>query len=53
MGESNFKLAAWIPRYLRWYRFAFGPQLDNEQVARAAAAIAQQNNKPTKGKQNS
>jgi glycosyltransferase involved in cell wall biosynthesis len=24
---SNFKLAAWIPRYLRWYRFAFGPRL--------------------------
>jgi hypothetical protein len=25
---SNFKLAAWIPRYLRWYRFAFGPRMD-------------------------
>jgi glycosyltransferase involved in cell wall biosynthesis len=53
MGESNFQLAAWIPRYLRWYRFAFGPPLTKEQVAAAAAAIAQQNNKPTKGKQNS
>ncbi len=53
LGESNFKLAAWIPRYLRWYRFAFGPPLTHEQVARAAAAIAQQNNKPTRGKQNS
>ncbi|HEV2887881.1 MAG TPA: glycosyltransferase family 2 protein [Jatrophihabitans sp.] len=53
IGESNFKLAAWIPRYLRWYRFAFGPPLTKEQVARAAAAIAQQNNKPIKGKQNS
>ena len=50
MGESNFQLAAWIPRYLRWYRFAFGPPLTTEQVAQAAAAIAQQNNKPTKGK---
>jgi len=53
IGESNFKLAAWIPRYLRWYRFAFGPPLTKEQVARGAAAIAMQNNKPTKGKRNS
>jgi dolichol-phosphate mannosyltransferase len=51
LGASNFELAAWIPRYLRWYRFAFGPQLTKEQVARAAAAIAEQNNRPTKGKQ--
>jgi hypothetical protein len=29
-GASNFKLSAWLPRYLRWYRYAFGPpiQLD-------------------------
>lgn len=26
-GVSNFKLAAWIPRYLRWYWYAFGPRL--------------------------
>jgi hypothetical protein len=25
---SNFKLARWLPKYLRWYRFAYGPQLD-------------------------
>ena len=31
-GESNFKLAKWIPKYLRWYRFAFGPPLTAEQV---------------------
>lgn len=46
MGTSNFQLAAWIPRYLRWYRFAFGPPLTSEQVAATAAAIAEQNNKP-------
>jgi len=51
LGVSNFQLAGWIPRYLRWYRFAFGPPLTTEQVARAAAAIAEQNNKPPKGKQ--
>jgi glycosyltransferase involved in cell wall biosynthesis len=27
-GVSNFKLAAWLPSYLRWYRFAFGRRLD-------------------------
>jgi hypothetical protein len=27
VGVSNFKVAAWIPRYLYWYRFAFGPRL--------------------------
>jgi dolichol-phosphate mannosyltransferase len=26
-GVSNFKLAQWIPRYLHWYRFAFGRKL--------------------------
>ncbi len=31
-GVSNFKVAKWIPRYLRWYRFAFGPRLTAEQV---------------------
>ncbi len=24
-GESRFKVAAWIPHYLRWYLYAFGP----------------------------
>lgn len=27
-GVSNFKLAAWIPKYLRWYRLALGPTVD-------------------------
>jgi glycosyltransferase involved in cell wall biosynthesis len=31
-GVSNFKLMQWLPRYLRWYRFAFGPQLTLEQL---------------------
>lgn len=25
-GQSNFKLAKWIPHYLRWYFHAFGPK---------------------------
>lgn len=31
-GISRFKLARWIPRYLRWYRFAYGPRLDPSQM---------------------
>jgi len=31
-GISNFRIAKWIPRYLYWYRFAFGPRLSAEQV---------------------
>jgi len=31
-GVSNFKVAEWIPKYLRWYRFAFGGRLTPEQV---------------------
>lgn len=48
IGDSNFDLANWIPRYLRWYRFAFGPQLSLEQVDRTAAEIARLNNQPNK-----
>jgi len=25
-GASNFRLWAWLPRYLRWYAYAFGPR---------------------------
>ena len=31
-GMSNFKVAQWIPAYLRWYRFAFGSKLTAEQI---------------------
>jgi dolichol-phosphate mannosyltransferase len=36
-GVSNFRVARWIPRYLRWYRFAFGPRLTAEDVRARAA----------------
>ena len=26
-GASNFKLWAWLPRYLHWYRYAFGSRI--------------------------
>ena len=27
LGASNFQLARWIPRYLHWYRYAFGARI--------------------------
>ncbi|MGH8874813.1 MAG: glycosyltransferase family 2 protein, partial [Acidimicrobiia bacterium] len=35
-GLSSFKVATWIPRYLRWYLFAFGPRLNEDQVRQAS-----------------
>ncbi len=31
-GDSAFRLFAWLPAYLRWYRFSFGRALTAEQV---------------------
>jgi dolichol-phosphate mannosyltransferase len=31
-GVSNFKVAAWIPKYMRWYRHAYGPRITSEQL---------------------
>jgi dolichol-phosphate mannosyltransferase len=36
-GVSNFKVAKWIPSYLRWYRFAFGPRLTADELRARAA----------------
>jgi glycosyltransferase involved in cell wall biosynthesis len=36
-GESNFKLTQWIPKYLKWYRFAFGPRLTLEKLRAKAS----------------
>ncbi len=32
-GRSRFRLAAWLPAYLRWYLFCFGHKMTPEQVA--------------------
>jgi dolichol-phosphate mannosyltransferase len=37
-GISKFKLAQWIPKYLRWWAFAFGPQLTAEQLKERLAS---------------
>ena len=44
LGESRFDMRGWIPKYLRWYRFAFGPQLTVDEVRRQGARIAARNN---------
>ena len=31
-GESRFMLKKWIPKYLKWYRFAYGPALTIDQL---------------------
>jgi glycosyltransferase involved in cell wall biosynthesis len=36
-GVSNFRVAKWIPSYLRWYRFAFGPRLTADELRTRAA----------------
>ncbi len=37
-GVSNFRVLGWIPKYLRWYCFAFGPQLSAERLRDQLAA---------------
>jgi glycosyltransferase involved in cell wall biosynthesis len=37
-GASNFKVFSWIPRYLHWYRLAFGPRLTLEQLRKGQHA---------------
>jgi cellulose synthase/poly-beta-1,6-N-acetylglucosamine synthase-like glycosyltransferase len=47
-GASNFKLMTWIPKYLRWYRFAFGRKLTAEQVRQLTQSTQPQRVKGTK-----
>jgi dolichol-phosphate mannosyltransferase len=39
VGVSNFRVAKWIPEYLRWYRFAFGPRLTAGQIRARGEAV--------------
>ena len=38
-GMSNFKLAQWIPKYLRWWAFAFGPPLTPDRMKEELAKL--------------
>jgi dolichol-phosphate mannosyltransferase len=40
-GMSNFQVAAWIPKYLRWYRLAFGRQLSLEELRKRTGKAAE------------
>jgi dolichol-phosphate mannosyltransferase len=40
VGVSHFRVIRWIPRYLRWYRFAFGPHLSAAQIRARAPGPA-------------
>lgn len=41
-GESNFQMKKWIPKYLKWYRFSFGRQLDVTELRTRAAKVARE-----------
>lgn len=43
-GMSKFRLARWVPAYLHWYRFAFGPRLTAQQIR---ARVAGQPGRPS------
>jgi dolichol-phosphate mannosyltransferase len=48
-GMSNFKLAKWLPKYLRWWRFAYGPRLDLDELhARLGTSSAPESGQETK-----
>ena len=47
-GVSNFKVAKWIPSYLRWYRFAFGPRLTADELRARGAGYP--SSEETRGK---
>ena len=38
-GVSNFKVAAWIPYYLGWFRFAFGRRLTLDELRARAEKL--------------
>jgi len=40
-GQSNFRVMRWLPLYLHWYRFAFGPQLTRERLRGRTRAATQ------------
>jgi dolichol-phosphate mannosyltransferase len=40
LGKSNFDLKKWLPKYLLWYRLAFGPELTLEQLSQESVRIA-------------
>jgi glycosyltransferase involved in cell wall biosynthesis len=40
-GNSRFQLRKWIPSYMAWYRFAYGPKLSADQLILKSRKIKQ------------
>jgi dolichol-phosphate mannosyltransferase len=40
-GLSNFRVAQWLPKYLKWYFFAFGGRLSLDQLKARGSAKSQ------------
>ncbi|WP_243063480.1 glycosyltransferase family 2 protein [Humibacter sp. RRB41] len=44
VGQSNFQLGKWIPKYLRWYRFAYGPELTLDELKAKSQNVEMKDN---------
>jgi len=42
LGDSRFELVRWLPSYLHWYRFAFGPKLTLESLSQRTKATVEE-----------
>jgi len=42
-GLSNFKLWTWIPKYLHWYRYAYGRRITTDELRRKIAPTEEGN----------
>jgi len=42
LGDSRFELVRWLPSYLHWYRFAFGPKLTLENLSQRTKEIVEE-----------
>jgi glycosyltransferase involved in cell wall biosynthesis len=38
-GVSSFQIARWLPKYLHWYWFAFGPRLEVDRINRSRTVL--------------
>ena len=42
LGDSRFELVRWLPGYLHWYRFAFGPKITMERLSERTKEIPEE-----------
>ncbi len=41
IGDSRFQLRRWLPSYMAWYRFSYGPKLNESQLKKKSCKIRQ------------